>query len=346
MDTAQPFAAAETDPNAALEAAANAFKTATSTAPQERDSLGQFTAREAPEEDPEQPLDDDQPELTEEAEEDEDGAEEALEAHPMPPSWGNDDAELWASLTPEAQARIAEREGERDRAINQKFQEVANQRKAVEAAAQEAASSRQEYAAALDMLLGAIQPVKPDPRAYGAGTGQYNREAYDLALADYEQQANTLAQLQQQRAAIAEQEDEAARASFVAWKEEHEAQFAPKFLADVPDLVEPAKAEPLIRGLVDYAIRNGIPEDVFDPAMQEQITSAQLHLIWKAQQFDKLRSAKTEPKPKPAGPAVRPGVSSPRSAQKAAQRQRVTERLHREGSIEAGAAMFKQLFKG
>src|SRR5690606_4234229 len=98
------------------------------------------------------------------------------------------------------------------------------------------------------------------------------------------------------------QEEEAK--AFSEWKQQHEAEYAPKLLAEVPELKDPAKAEPALRGLVTYAIANGIPEDVFSEEQQEQVTSAQLLILWKAQQFDKLKAAKPVPKPKPAaGPA-------------------------------------------
>lgn len=341
-DTAQPLTAAETDPNALIGNAADAFKAFDADEPIERprDDIGRFAAAQeelAEVEDEAEP----QGEAEDDTEADEDEAEEAAQAHPMPPSWGADDEALWSSIPPEAQARIAGREGERDRAVNLKFQEAATIRKTAEEARIEAASSRKEYADALNMMMSVIQPVKPDPRAFGAGTGQYNSEAYELAKAEFEQQSTALAQLQQQRDAIRQQEAEDSSRAFAAWKQEHEAQYAPKLLEDVPELKDAAKAEPFLRDLVQYAIAAGIPSETFDEDQQDAITSAQLHLVWKAQQFDKLRNTPAGAKPKPTSPGVRPGVSSPRSAQKAARRTKDFDRLSREGSIQAGAAVFK-----
>lgn len=347
-DTAQALAPAETDPNAQLENAADAFKAFLNPASaQVRDDQGRF-AGEQPEEtaEDETELEAEEADGEESDEADEADEEAAHEAQPLPPSWGAEDAELWNSLPPEAQARIAEREGERDRGLNLKLQESANARKASELAAKEAQTKREEYLRALDTVESIYTVPKPDPRAFGYGTQQYNAAAYATAHAEYEQNTQALAQLKEQRDAIQKQADEEEAQAFTEYKQRHEAEYAPKLLADVPELKDAQKADPVLRDLITYAIGQGIPADVFAEDQQEQVTSGQLHILWKAQQFDKLRAAKAEPKPKPASPAVRPGVSSPRSAQKAARHQRSYDRLAREGSVEAGAAVFKNLFKG
>lgn len=91
------------------------------------------------------------------------GEEAADEAQPaeteLPKSWPAEQAELWESLPPEAQAFIAEREGQRDRAVNAKFQEAANVLKANEAVVTEAQSNRQLYAEAADLVLSLVAPA-------------------------------------------------------------------------------------------------------------------------------------------------------------------------------------------
>lgn len=342
-DTAQAPAPAETDP---LAAAAQAFRTfnpdPVETEEPLRDDRGRFApAEESEAEDEQAPAD--APEDTDE----EDEQQAAEEAQPMPPSWPEAEAEQWSALPPETQAYLAKREGEREAAVNAKFQDAANVRKAAEAVQAEAQTNRTQYADALETLMAAIQPVKPDPRAFGAGTGQYNSEAYAIANAEFDAAQSVFAQLAEQRDAIKAEEAKQEAQQFETWKQEQEAQFAPKFLADVPDLTDAAKAEPIIRDLVSFAITNGIPESVFSPEEQKFVTSAQLRILWMAQQFEKLRTSPAAAQPKPApAPVVKPGVSSPRSAQKAASRQRNFDRLSREGSVEAGAAVFKDFFKG
>ena len=342
MDTAQPIAAAETDPIAQLDDAAAAFKSVITGEPdaRPRDESGRFASAQ-PEEEPEA-----EGEAPEADVDDEDEQEAAEEAQPMPPSWPADQADQWASLPPETQAFLAEREGERERAVNAKFQEAANVRKETLAQQEAANASRTQYAEALETLMQLSAPQKPDPREYGLGTGQYDREAYDLAEYQYHQQAQLFAQLQEQRQFVARQAEQEAQQQFEAWKNEVESEWAPKFIADVPELTDPAKGEPIMRSIVDYAIRSGVPEDVFAEANQHRITSPELHMIWKAMQFDALKAKGTTPaKPKPASPVVRPGVTSTRSSQKTVTRNRAMDRLAREGSVEAAADVFKQFMR-
>ena len=339
MDTAQPLAA-ETDTNVALRAAADAFKNAVSDKP--RDEQGRFAPSAEPEE-----IDtvDEEPEGEAETgdegeiEEQDEAADEAQpDPVPMPSSWSKEEAERWNALPPETQAFIAEREGQRDAAVNAKFQEAANIRK-------EAAEKRESLAEQLDLIMSAITPVKPDPRAFGYGTTQFNQAAYDVAVQEYQAQEAALNGLKEQREALSTEQAEAERKAFEEWKEQHEAAYAPKLLADVPELTDPVKGAAALHSLLDYAVKAGIPAENFAPDVQDQITSAQLHILWKAAQWDKAK-ASGKPVVKVAGPAVRPGVTSTRSATRAVAQKRASDTLRKTGSIEAGAAVFKQFLKG
>jgi hypothetical protein len=65
---------------------------------------------------------------------------------------------LWSELPPAAQAVIARREGDRDKALLQKTDEIAHTRKAVEATITELQSERQGYAQNLQQLLFVAAP--------------------------------------------------------------------------------------------------------------------------------------------------------------------------------------------
>jgi len=346
MDTAQPAAAAETDPVAD---AASAFKAFDAPA-QPRDDSGKFASTEIEEElPPEEPYAEEAEPLEAEADDgdnEEDEQEAAEEAQPLPPSWGADDQDLWESLSPEAQGKIALREGERDRGLNLRLQETANARKAAQAKVVEVSNTLEHLSNVIGTVEGLYKTPEPDARAFGYGTEQFNEAAYRAAHQQWRETEGVLAQLKEQQSAAQKEVEEASNSAFSEWKQEHETQFAPKLLADVPELQDPARGQPVLDAMITYATENGIPAEVFSPESQEEITSAQLHILWKAQQYDRIRQGKTPPKPRSAGPAVKPGVSSPRSAQKATQRKRVFDRNAREGSIESGAAVFKQFLKG
>lgn len=274
-------------------------------------------------------------------------AEAAEEAQPeradMPSSWSKEDADLWDALPAETQAKLAEREAQQHRGLNQKFQTIANERKALEASLAEANSNRNSYREAIDMVLSLVNPVQPDPRAYGLGTQNYNRDAYDLAMLEYQQTAQAVQSLQQQQQEITAQQAKEAESARNAEIQAIEEVARPRFMADVPDLAQPDKAGPILHEIVRYAVEAGIPEYVFQGENASAVTSAELHLAWKAMQYDKQQEAKTRvaPKARPAAPPVRPGAATPRATQQSIALQKDLKNLAATGTIEAGAAVFK-----
>ncbi|MGQ3081081.1 MULTISPECIES: hypothetical protein [Alphaproteobacteria] len=318
---------------------------------QPRDETGKFAPKAAPEpveEEIEAAPVEEAAEIDAELIDVEEAADEAQpEGVKMPVSWSKDDAEHWNALPPEAQALIAEREGQRETAVNTKFQEYANARKASEAKIAEANANRDAYAEAVTTVLGMVTPVEPDPRDYGAGTGNYNREAFDLAVLNYRQQVATVDSLKQQRDAILSAQQEESQQAEAARFAEMEEIGRPKLLEAVPDIADKAKAPEALRQIVEYAVSQGIPESVF-VENAETISSAELLLAWKASQYDKMQEAKTRVAPKAkagAAPPVRPGVSTPRATQQQVALQKDLNRLASEGTIEAGAAVFSHFRK-
>jgi hypothetical protein len=348
LETAQSEMTA--DPNAQLANAADAFKAFTSEEPaterKPRDDKGRFAPEQPqPELEDAEPLGEAEPDDADEIDDAEADDESQLEPVELPTSWSKEKAEIWESLPAEAQAYIAERDAEQTRSVNQKFQEAANVKKATEAQLAEANANRDAYKGAIDQVLSMVQPVAPDPRAYGAGTGNYDRESYDLAVVQYQDTMQTVQALQQQQQAIAAQQEAESRRAFEAEIEAIEAVARPRFIADVPELTQPDKAGAVLNDIVRYAVEAGIPENVFAADALNGVTSAELHIAWKAMQFDKIKAAKGQvqatPAPKPAQPSIKPGVASSRSATRQATVRKANERLASEGSIEAGAAVWK-----
>jgi hypothetical protein len=338
-----------TDP---IAAAAEAFKTFdAATADRPRDEQGRFasTQQEIEAEDEAEPIG--EAETDAESHEEEETDEAADEAQPeavdLPPSWPAELAEEWNSLPAPLQDKIVQREAEREAAVNAKFQEAANVRKANEAIITEANTSAQRFAQAADMALSLIQPQRPPISMLQPGSHDYNPDHYHLLNAQADEAERYVSALTQQRDNALAQLQKDAETREAQSLAEIEAKARPALLKDVPELSDPQKQAPVLQGLVQYAISQGIPEYVFtDPEIAKGVTSAQLHITWKAQQYDKMVAAKGKvaPKaPKPSAPPVRPGVATSRSAVQQAERKKITERLAREGSVEAGAAFFKTL---
>lgn len=334
-DTAQPMAA-ETPLHEQFDDAASAIR-AMRTVSQPRDDAGKFAAEEVAE----APLDEAEAEYDETEEYDEEAPDEdQAEPVEMPKSWSKEDEAAWRELPPSAQAKIAEREGQRDAAVNTKFQEVANERKVYEAKLQEANASRDKWAQDYDLLVSDLSIPKPDPRQYGLGSGNYNREAYDMALLDYEQTSEKLTALREQRETIRSEQEREELASVSAVKEQIDAEYGPKLVQIMPDLADSAKAATAMRGLVDYAVSQGLPASTFAAENHPFITAAQLALLAKAQKYDELTAGTSKPAPRKQ-PAIRPGVATPRSAQKSVTAKKAFARLESENSIEAAAAAMR-----
>ena len=346
MDTAQPALAAE---NVALDDAANAFKSFLNPqSAQPRDDSGRFASQSEPEAIEEEEGGEEDAAPVEDGDDDEQQVDEAAEeaqpdAPDMPSSWSKDDAELWATLPAEAQAKIAEREAQRDAGLNAKLQEAANARKLVEQQAAEANANRDAYARAIDEVIGLVNFPRPDPTQYGLGTESYDRESYDLAIYQWEQAQTQVQTLVQQRQAIAAQQaQEAERERVTAFQEVEEVAW-PKFVQDVPDLADATKGRQIISEIVQYAVSLGFPQEAFAAG---STSSREMHTLWKAQQYDRIKAAETRvraanPPPKPAAPAVKPGGVTPRATVQANRLGKAQTRLAKEGSIEAGAAVFK-----
>jgi hypothetical protein len=352
-DTPQLSGAGETEVAAdPIAAAANAFKVSLGQIAEPerpRDDRGRFAStKEEIEAEEEAALAAD-PEAESHDEEVEAEAADAAqpEAIDLPTSWPAELAEEWQNLPAPLQDKIVQREAEREAAVNAKFQEAANVRKANEALITEANTNRQRFAEASDLVLSMVRPERPPATMLDPRSADYNPDAYHLAHAQYQQTAEFIDSVKQQREyALAQQQQEStqAEAQYIAQVEE---KFRPALLKDVPDLADPAKQGPMLNKLIQYAVSQGIGEHVFtDPEIAQRITSPELHMAYKAMKYDEMMKAKAKVQPKaarPAAPPVRPGVATSRSAIEATKRKEVTDRLAREGSVEAGAAFFKNL---
>lgn len=87
-----------------------------------------------------------------------DGDGAAQTAIEPPASWSAEEKAQFAKLPPEAQATIARRESQRDKLIQQRTQEIAEQRKATEAERTAIEGQRKQYLESLQVLMGAAVP--------------------------------------------------------------------------------------------------------------------------------------------------------------------------------------------
>lgn len=356
-DTAQPTPAAETV-DTQLDNASDAFKSFLNPEPVKlRDEAGRFAPQTVEQDEDEEIEDDAEAEAPVESEDDDELAEDAEaadeaqpEAVPMPSSWSKEHQEQWDALPSETQVILADREEQRERVLNTKLQEAANIRKANEALVQEAATNRDKYAQEIDGILELYSAPEPNPDNYVID-GEYHRDAYDRDHYQWRKTQEGLNYYRTQREEISAQQAREAEQFTASQIAEVEQVAWPKFLAEVPDLGDPAKGKQIIDEVIRYSIGEGIPERVFsDPESLKTLTSAELRLAWKAMQYDRQQEAAKrvqakKPAPKPAAPPVKPGGVATRQSVEKSRFNKASERLAREGSVEAGAAVFKHLFR-
>jgi hypothetical protein len=347
-DTPQPEAAGETESvEEQFADAAHLFKMnlpeQADTGPLRDPATGKFVSQEIEAE--EQPTGEAEAESHEEAETEEAAEEAQPEAVDLPPSWPAELAEEWQSLPAPLQDTIVRREAERESAINAKFQEAANVRKANEALIAEANTNRQRFVEETEFVLGLVNPQRPPTTMLNPASSDYNPDAYHLAVAQFEEANDLIGQMRQRTAhARAQAQEEARQAHYQNLVEVNE-RYGPELLRDVPDIGDETKASAAIGEIARYAVSLGVPEQTFaDPEQRMNLTAPVLHILWKAQQFDKMKSAKAKvvtKAAKPAAPPVKPGVTTPRSAVEGAKRKADFARLDKSGSIADGAAVFK-----
>lgn len=351
MDTAQPAGAAE---NVTPFDAVSAFKAILNPQPEQpRDEAGRFAPKAQPEaaaepeaqeteaveaegETPDaEPADGDaetgeQPEAADEAQPEDD--------IPLPPSWAKEDADTWETLPAEAKRKLYAREAQREQAINLKFQEAANARKAAEAEAQQAVNNRNQYEQALAQVESIFAPQQRPSRSDYASI-----DDYVLAQEEWQAGQELARQAQQERQRILAQRQAEEEQAFAAM----EAQYRPRLFATVPELSDPARSQAVLGEIVQYVVQSGIPESDLP-----RLSSLEIELAWKAMQYDKGKAAaqrvkaQAKPQPKPAAPVVKPGVQIPGSLARQTQVQKGFERLDKSGRLEDAAAMFKLLNKG
>jgi len=352
-DTPQPATAGE---NAVtLDDGAAAFKALLNPQPAvTRDEGGRFASPNAEaepevEEEAEQAEAPDDGEDSGDADETDDAPDEGQQDDvEMPASWGKDDEEVWSELTPRAKAKVVERETQREQAVNAKFQESANARRLAEQQASEANANRDRYAQAINEVVQLVSYPEPDPTQYGLGTGEYDRESYDLAHYQWRQAQATIGSLVQQRQQIAAQQAQEAEQARRHRNTEVETVHFPKLVELVPELGDPAKAPQVVHEITKYAIDEGFDPGLFVGDAVLDRSSVEYKVLWKAKEYDRIKAAGQRvkagnPPPKPASPPIKPGGVTPRQTIQANRLNQAKSRLAKSHSVDDAAAVFKNL---
>lgn len=262
------------------------------------DELDEFLGPDE-EEEVAQPLDDEGEAEEESPEEDgeeelEDGQEEepSKPASPMPESWSKEDAKAWAELSPEAQAVVSRREGERDKYLRKVGFEASQTQQRVEGQAREViAQMHDKHAMALHAYSQQFAPQEPDQRLLYTGNPDdvliYQRQdaAYRAAHAQQQQLQQEIAMAQQQASSHRNQVQQAERASD-----------AQRLREQLPEWFDPSEGPKLQNSLQSIGSELGYPTELMAEASSTDILALKKAAEWKAdaEKYRKLMGGKME----------------------------------------------------
>lgn len=245
-----------------------------------------------------------------------DPADDDLPSIDPPKSWTKEQKDRWAALPRETQEYIAERERARDTELRRGQNEIAEQRKAVEAEKAQAAQAKAQYERALPALLQQLQAQQagafPDIKSWD-DVQRMAREDWPRYVEWDASQKRLHAVAQETQRAVARQQQESVQ-EFETFRKEQLRLLNEK----IPDLKDPEKAVKAQKATVELLKDIGLS----DAEMQDILTGQRgisLHdhraqlLIWEALQYRQAKAQAKAVAPKPLPPVQRPGTATSRS---------------------------------
>ena len=279
-------------------------------------------ARELPGQDPapgpEDPAtsDDEEEELPDEPDEAADAADSDHQGIDPPNSWSKAEQEVWRSLPPEAQAVIARRESDANRAFTQKTQEIAEHRKALESTFQEIGAERQRYAENLEQLLFVAAPeVQRFQQIDWQRLASEQPAEYVRLSAERDALRGRIGTIQQQLEGVRAQQQQAQVYEF----NERRQVEAQRLVEKIPDFADAEKGPKKIAAMRQFLGRHGFSPQEIGQAIDHRM----LVVTDMAMQLEQMRAARRQAETKQNGraPTVqRPGSARQGSDSRAAQR--------------------------
>lgn len=275
----------------------------------------------------------------EEGQSEPDAEEPAAPAIEPPASWSADDKAKFAALPPDLQAVVSRRESERDKLVNQRTQEIAEQRKAAEAEREAIATERDTYSRSLQQLLAL---AVPEAQLYA------NINWQQLSVENPAEYVRLSAARDALRGKVGALQTEMQRVQHQ--NAAHEAQQRGEVLAEqrriltekIPEFADPEKgrkfADDLTANLAHYGYA---PEEVRQAVDHRAILVARDAMRWR-QHEAALKTADAKRTAQPAPTVQKPGAPAQVSnAQK--QRDAKMSQLRRSGSLRDAAAILSDL---
>lgn len=257
-----------------------------------------------------------------------------------PNSWTKAEQEVWRSLPPEAQAVLARRESDQNRAFTQKTQELAQHRKAVESTLEALGAERQRYQENLEQLMFVAAPeVQRFQQVDWARLAQEQPAEYVRMQQARDEARGRFAVLQQQLEGVKAQIQQQEAQQFAVRKQQEAAALVEK----LPDFADPDKGPKAIADMRQFLGRHGFAPQEISQAVDHRM----LVLVDMAQKWERSQTVRRQAESKQNGkaPSVqRPGSARQGSDSKASQRrQEKMAALSRSGSEKDAMSYFLEV---
>lgn len=234
-----------------------------------------------------------------------------------PRSWSKEDKELFNSLPPETQQRVAERERSRESDFLRRQTEATEKSKALEAKEQAAEQARQQYESAaqnaLRTLNAQVANEFADIKTHDDVIKLANEDPFRAI--QYRARMDQLASLHQEVQVNKQKKAQDEDARFKAWSKEQDDKFSKQF----PEFNDPEKGPKVRTAVTSYLKEIGVPEETLprlwsNPLFRDAMFQ---RVIYEASRFhaakQDAKSAVQAPKPQ----VQRPGTVSTKAERSA-----------------------------
>ena len=232
-----------------------------------------------------------------------------------PKSWDKDQREWFATLPPEQQQKIADREGKRDADYTRRVSEQTKLTQAAEAAHKQAQQRQQQYEQALPTLLQTLQNQMAgeftDIKSMDDVRKMANEDPFRYAQWDARQKQIQL--VGQEVSATQQRMQQEQAANFATWSAEQDKAFTEL----AKDFADQAKAPKLREGIVNYLTEvKGVPRETLPDLWNNPLfRDARMQgIVYDAYRWNQAQAAAKAAVPKGPPAAQRPGVAPAKGA--------------------------------
>lgn len=289
----------------------------------------------APDEDPASEQDDD-------AENDPTDSEDEPPVIEVPPpsSWSADEKALFQSLPLEAQQVVARRETERDKAISQRMNQLADQRKSIETQVEQASQAQNQYAQTLNQLLTLSVPelqqienvdwmklAQDDPTEYVRRT----------AIRDSLRQRVGFMQSQMQQVQNEQTQQMQAR------HQEHLAQQYETLIEQIPEFKDTSKAQALVQDIGQTMSKFGFTEQEISSVADARIVRVMAEMARLTKLESSRKSALAKKSPAQAPRLIQSNAASSRDDNTKRKVEEQFARLRKTGDVKDAARLIENM---